>query len=287
MIGILDVGGGLRAVFGAGVLDGCLDRGIRFDYCIGVSAGAANMCSFVAGQRGRNLPFYRDYSQRSEYLGLAALRHSHSLLDLDYIYGTLSNEGGENPLDYAAMMANPTRLKIVATDAETGLARYFDKSELVENNYGILKASCCLPVVCRPAEWEGRTYYDGGLSDPIPYQRAYADGCDRVVAILTRPAGWRMEAGNREEKLAGPLSLRYPAAAMLLRCRTTLFNGTMDAVAQEAARGHILLVAPDDCCGVDTLTKDAPNIDRLYHKGEAAAAEIEAWLAAAPAAPAR
>ena len=114
LTGILDVGGGLRAVYGAGVLDGCMEQDISFDYCIGVSAGAANMCSYVAGQRGRNLPFYRDYSQRSEYLGLAALRNSHSLLDLDYIYGTLSNEGGENPLDYAAMLASRSPFKAVA-----------------------------------------------------------------------------------------------------------------------------------------------------------------------------
>lgn len=39
--GIVDVGGGLRGIYAAGVLDYCMDKGIRFDLGIGVSAGSA------------------------------------------------------------------------------------------------------------------------------------------------------------------------------------------------------------------------------------------------------
>ena len=55
---IIDVGGGYRAIFGAGVLDRCLEDGITFDSCYGVSAGSANLTSFLAGQHGRNHTFY-------------------------------------------------------------------------------------------------------------------------------------------------------------------------------------------------------------------------------------
>ena len=65
--GIIDVGGGLRGIYGAGVLDRCLEEGIHFDCCIGVSAGSANMSSYIAGQHGRNKPFYDEYSFRKEY----------------------------------------------------------------------------------------------------------------------------------------------------------------------------------------------------------------------------
>ena len=46
--GIVDVGGGLRDIYGAGVLDRCLDESIHFDVCIGVSAGSANLASTAA-----------------------------------------------------------------------------------------------------------------------------------------------------------------------------------------------------------------------------------------------
>ena len=54
--GVIDVGGGLRGIYGAGVLDRCLEEDLRFDLCIGVSAGSANMASYLAGQHGRNKP---------------------------------------------------------------------------------------------------------------------------------------------------------------------------------------------------------------------------------------
>ena len=74
--GIVDVGGGLRDSFGAGVLDLCHDEGITFDYCAGVSAGSANLASFVAGQRGRNYKFYTEYVFRKEYISLGNwIRH--------------------------------------------------------------------------------------------------------------------------------------------------------------------------------------------------------------------
>lgn len=50
-IGVIDVGGGLRGVYAAGVFDYCLDENIRFDICIGVSAGSANVTSYIAGQK--------------------------------------------------------------------------------------------------------------------------------------------------------------------------------------------------------------------------------------------
>ena len=73
MIGVVDVGGGLRGVYGAGVFDTCLDEGIAFDYLIGVSAGSANVASFLAGQKGRNLKFYADYSFRKAYMSFRNL----------------------------------------------------------------------------------------------------------------------------------------------------------------------------------------------------------------------
>lgn len=34
MMGIVDVGGGMRGVFGCGVIDFLLDNDITFDYCL-------------------------------------------------------------------------------------------------------------------------------------------------------------------------------------------------------------------------------------------------------------
>lgn len=69
-----------------------MEEGVQFDCCFGVSAGSANMCSYVAGQHGRNKPFYQDYSFRKEYMSVGNLVHKHSYLDLEYVYGALRME---------------------------------------------------------------------------------------------------------------------------------------------------------------------------------------------------
>ena len=129
-VGAIDAGGGTRSIFGAGVLDKCMDFNINFDHFVGVSAGSANGASYLAGQRGRNLVFFNDYAFRKEYMSVEHFIKTGSYLNFDYIFGTLSNEDGEYPLDYDKMMANKCGFEIVATNAVTGRPIYFNKKEI-------------------------------------------------------------------------------------------------------------------------------------------------------------
>ena len=107
---VVDVGGGLRGIYAAGVLDRCMEDKVYFDVGIGVSAGSANVSSYIAGQKGRNYKFYAEYSARKEYMSLHNFLVKKSYIDMDYLYGELSNSGGENPLDYAVIAKAPLRL---------------------------------------------------------------------------------------------------------------------------------------------------------------------------------
>lgn len=274
--GIIDVGGGLRGIYGAGVLDRCLEAGVHFDCCIGVSAGSANMCSYVAGQKGRNKPFYDDYSFRKEYMSVKNLVQKHSYLDLSYVYGTLSNRGGENPLDYPAMMADPAELVIVAADARTGKARYFMKDELRQDDYTPLMASCCIPVIDQPTFIDGVPYYDGGLADPVPVDKALAMGCDRVAVILTKPIAPE-QTGARDKKLAKLLRHRYPAAAKGLALRAERYNQTVRRALKLEQQGIVCVIAPDSTEGMATLTKDKQALEAMYQKGWQDAGKLIEW----------
>ena len=188
-IGVIDVGGGLRGIYAAGVFDWCMENDVQFDYGIGISAGSANLASYISGQHGRNYPFYEEYSMRKQYMGAGNMLHGGSFLNLQYIYGTLSNAGGENPLNFAKMNTNPAEWYMIATNATTGKPKYFTRSDLHQDDYRVLMASCCIPVACKPIVIDGVPYYDGALGDTIPLDKAFADGCDKVVLILTKPAG--------------------------------------------------------------------------------------------------
>ncbi len=275
--GIVDVGGGLRGVYAAGVFDYCMDKGIRFDVGIGVSAGSANVASYCAGQKGRNYPFYTDYPFRKEYMSIRNFLFKRSYLDLDYIYGTLSNADGENPLDYEALLNSPTEFVAVAADAHTGEARYFGKSDLHQDDYSVLKASSAIPFICHPYEVEGIPYFDGALGDPVPVEKAFAMGCDKVVLLLTKPKDIPRSPGQ-DLKFAKRIQKAYPLAAERLRKRAERYNAGVELAKRLEGQGKVRIIAPDDTCGVDTLTKGRDALQRFYEKGYEDARKITDFL---------
>lgn len=276
-IGVADAGGGFRGIYAAGVLDYCMDRDIRFDLGIGVSAGSANLASYAAGQRGRNYRFYTEYAFRKQYAGMGNFLFRKSYVDMDYVYGTLCRADGENPLDYPALRDNPMEFLVVATDALTGQAKYFRKEDIRQDDYDILKASSSLPFACRPYRIQGTPYYDGALGDPVPVRKAFALGCDRVVLILTKPEN-EIRSSGKDEKTAALIRKRYPAAAEKLCRRAGLYNEGVALARKYAGQGRVLIVAPDDTCGVDTLKRDRKALRRLYEKGYTDGQKISDYL---------
>ena len=263
---VVDVGGGLRGIYASGVLDRCLEEEICFDVGIGVSAGSANIASYLAGQKGRNYQFYAEYSSRKEYMSLHNFLFKKSYIDMDYVYGVLSNDDGENPIDYQAMAANPTTFIVVATNAETGEAKYFDKSDMSQNNYDVVKASCSIPLVCPPYFVDGVPYYDGALSDPVPIEKAFSSGCDKVVLVLTRPRNFR-RTPDKDRLLAAMIRKKYPLAAARLEQRAANYNAGIDLAESYEKQGKLLIIAPDDTCGMNTLTRNPEAMKRFYEKG--------------------
>ena len=276
--GIIDVGGGFRDIYGAGVLDVCLEQGIDFDYCIGISAGSANLASYMARQHGRNYTFYMQYVFRKEYASPENWLRTRNYVDLDYVYSTLSNSDGENPIDYEAIEANPAEFYIGACDARTGKPVYFSKKDdITKDHYDVFKASCALPVFCKPYMVGDIPCLDGGICDPVPVLKAQGDGCDRIVVILTHPVDFRREQ-KKDRTIAKILSRSYPRAGEALMNRYKAYNDGV-AYAQEMERqGSVLIVAPDDVCGLSTLTKDKEKLQRMYDKGRRDAARIAPFL---------
>ena len=277
MLGIIDVGGGERGAFGAGVLDWCMENEVHFDCCVGVSAGAANLASYTAGQLGRNFAFYTSYSFRPQYMGARLALRKREYADLDYIYGVLSNSDGEFPLDWPAMVASGKQFHIVATDARSARPVYFTMDDMAQDDYAPVKASSALPLVNKPYPVAGRPCFDGGLSDPIPVRRAFDAGCDKVVVILTRPRDAYRDPA-RDAPAARIVAHSYPRIAEALANRAGLYNLQLDLAKRYEREGRVLIVAPDDIGAMKTLTRDRAAIERLYAKGLAAARAISGYL---------
>lgn len=141
--GLVLEGGGMRGVFTCGVLDSFMDRGIRFPYTIGVSAGACNGLSYMSGQRGRAKYSNIDLLEKYNYIGLKYLLKKRNIMDFDLLFQEFP--GHILPYDYEAYFHCPERYVMVTTNCETGEANYLRRS-------GVKSASlilCVLRAVCR------------------------------------------------------------------------------------------------------------------------------------------
>ena len=278
-VGVIDVGGGFRGIYATGVLDYCQDNSIEYDLALGISAGSANLASFLARQRGRNHTFYTQYAFRKKYASLRNFIFGKGFFDVDYAYSTLSNSNGEYPLDYPTLRDNPAEFIVIATDAATGEAVYFDKSSLSQDNYDTLKASSSIPFVNKPYFIGGKPYYDGALGNPVPVEKAFELGCDLVVLILTKPADKPREQGS-DAKIAKRIRKKYPKAAEQLCLRAQHYNEGVALAQEYAKQGKLIIIAPDDTCGVDTLHKDKESLKKLYEKGYDDGQKIKEFLQA-------
>lgn len=272
-LGFVDVGGGTRGIYGAGVFDYLMEENIGGDYFIGVSAGAANGASFLAKQPRRNFVFYNNYAFRKEYMSFKNYLRTGSYIDLDYIYSDLSGSNGEYPLDYKTLKENPMDFEIVATDASTGKAKYFSKSDLTIDNYDPIKASCCVPVLCEPYEIKGIPYFDGGLSDPIPFKRAFDAGCDKVIIVLTRPRDYFRKA-RKDKKFVRILRKNYPIAAKAFARRSHIYNESLREAIELENKNKVIIVAPEYIGNLKTLTQDHAQLENLYEMGRRDAKNI-------------
>lgn len=256
----------MKCAYSAGVLDKFIEDKIYFDYCIGVSGSSGNLITYLAGQQGRNIRFFTTHIHSKDYFGFRSFLKTGNIFGLKYIYETLSNSTGEDPLDYDAAVKNPAEYRAVVTNARTGKAEYGGKDWLKKDDYRLLMASSAIPVVCKPVEINGNLYYDGGMSDSIPFKRAFEEGCDKVVTILSKPRNYIKKAQSGAAVYS--LALRkYPKIVSAVKNRHIIYNKQFQEVKELEKAGKIYVFAPSGKIKIDTCTMNEKLEIELYNEG--------------------
>lgn len=265
--GLLVEGGGMKCAYSAGVLDILLDEKIPFDYCVGVSAGAANVASFLGGQRNRNQRFYCIHVTDPNYISLRNFVFKKNMFGLQYIYGNMSSSAGIDPLDFEAVLANPAEMVFPATNAKTGKAKYFTKHDMTQDHYEPIMATCALPVMCQPIQIDGEYYYDGGVSDSLPIDKMIADGCTKFVVILSKPKGYRMQPQGHRFSYTLALRRRFPRTVDAINHRHENYNASLDKILELEKEGRALVFRPSSDIKISTYTTDPAIMKKLYENG--------------------
>lgn len=265
--GIVFEGGAFRTVFSCGVMDAFLEKDIMPDYIIGVSAGAAYGVSYVSRQQGRNLKLILDYCNDKRYMGVNNLLNpkNRCFYGLKFAYETIPNE--LLPFDKDAFDRYEGEFYAVATNVETGKAEYM-RYTTDDTPSKVLQATCALPMLFPYIYIDDTPYLDGGLSDSIPYEKAFADGCDRVVVVLTREAGYRKKT-TTSTKLVARAYLKYPELAKDLVKRAGRYNRSLKKLEKLEKEGKVIVIRPENTKGFSRMERDKTKIRNLYDDGYA------------------
>ena len=260
-------GGAMRGIFAAGVLDVFLESDFTpFELGIGVSVGASNLLSFLAGQHGRTRRCFLNQMSRKEFIdGWRFVRGGH-LTDLDWLWDEITRE---DPLDVSAAAKSPVDYAIGVTCAETGRPVYFKPD--AEKMLNVLKASCAIPLLYRGQILvDGARYVDGGVSDPIPVREAYRRGARNIMVVRSRAADFVKKGG---------LSTRIGTSSMpkgiAKACRGTAdeYRTSVEFIRRPPADCSIVHVAPVHPLATSRTTRSREALERDYALGR----ELGTW----------
>lgn len=265
-IGLVLEGGGLRGLYTAGVLDMFLDETISFPYCIGVSAGACNMVSYLSKQRGRNFHVNTDFVEDKNYLSWRNFIKTGSVFGMEMLFNTIPNS--LVPFDYTAYAQYKGTAVVGTTDCKTGEAIYIESPDFrLPGGFLALQASSSLPLLAQMVEYEDYVLLDGGIADPIPVRKALKDGCEKLVIILTREESYRKKKNKTSLLMYLKYHRKYPGICTAMKHRHIVYNDTLQMINELEKSGKALVIRPQKPVMVDRLERNRKRLTALYNQG--------------------
>ena len=263
-------GGGQRGVFSFGITDTFIARNYDpFDIYIGVSNGVAVLCWYLIRETDNNLDKML-YAAKGDYLSYKNIFTGKDILKFHQMYNDgekmfkPSMDKIKNNLDGKEYIA-------VVTDAIEANAEYYsfwDGDWMPK-----MIASGTLPVLVRtPSLINGRRKFDGGVSDPLPVEKAYEMGAKKIILIRTYEKQFRRKM-KLENYIGALFSKKYPKLRNALLEHDKTYNRALDFIKNPPNDCEIVQLCPPKKL---KSKRDSKNIEILkadYKLGKRVAAE--------------
>ena len=262
--GIVVEGGGMRGIYGAGVLDVLLENDIKADGLIGVSAGAIHGCSFVSGQKGRSIRYNLKYSRDPRYMSMRSLIRTGDMFGIDFCYRELPET--LDPFDNETFESSSTEYYVTCTDVETGQPVYHRCPSLRGDRIDWVRASASMPLASRIVELDGKKLLDGGVADSIPVMAFRKMGFKKDLVILTRPEGYRKKQ-NPMLPLIRRAYREYPEFVETAASRHLVYNRELDEISRLERDGEILVIRPSRRIKISRTERRPERIEQMYRLG--------------------
>ena len=262
-VGLVLEGGGMRALFTAGVLDALLDvKELDVDGIIGVSAGALFGANYVSGQKERAIRYNKKYARDKRYMGLHSWITTGNAVNKDFAFYELPFK--LDVFDQEKFKESKIEFHVVMTNVENGQAEYVLIEDVFEQ-MEYLRATSALPFASKIIEINGKKYLDGGISDSIPIDYCQSLGYDKIILILTRP-----ENSYKEDKLNFLYKLvyrKYPNLVERLINMGKDYEVVLKKIKNLETESKVFVIRPPKVLKIGRLEKNEDKIQNVYDIG--------------------
>ena len=257
-------GGGLRGLYTAGVLDIMMEKDIKVDCIIGVSAGALFGINYLSNQPGRVIRYNKKYGKDKNYMGLHCLIKTGNIMNKEFCFDKLVNE--LDPFDYETFNKSKVDFYATVTNVETAKAEYIKIDNLKdEKQMEYLRATGSMPLVSKFVEIDGQKYLDGAVADSIPVLKAIEMGYDKIIVVETRVADYRMP--HKKRPYAKLWYRKYPNFLNAFINRDKMYNATLDIIDKFEKEKKIYVLKPSKYIKISRIEKNPDIMDLQYNLG--------------------
>ena len=262
-VGLVLEGGGMRALFTAGVLDALLDvKELDVDGIIGVSAGALFGANYVSGQKERAIRYNKKYARDKRYMGFHSWITTGNAVNKEFAFYELPFK--LDVFDQEKFKESKIDFYVVMTNVENGKSEYVLIKDIFEQ-MEYLRATSALPFASKIIEINGKKYLDGGISDSIPIDYCESLGYDKIILVLTRP-----ENSYKEDKLNFLYKLvyrKYPKLVERLINMGKDYEVVLKKIKDLENENKIFVIRPPKVLKIGRLEKDENKIQEVYDIG--------------------
>jgi NTE family protein len=224
-------GGGLLGAAEAGMARALLEAGVRPDLVCGTSVGAINGAALAAdptpGGAQRLVAFWDALADETVLDGSVIRRVAEVVRRRTSLHGNGALRRmlrDRLPAQTFEELAVP--FECVAASIEQAREHWFSTGDLIEP----VLASCALPGVFPPVQIGEEHFFDGGLVNSVPLDRAVQRGADTI---------WVLHVGRLEEELTAPRFLWEVGFVAFEISRRHRFHGDLERVGPDVTV-HVL-----------------------------------------------
>ena len=262
-VGLVLEGGGMRALFTAGVLDALLDvKELDIDGIVGVSAGALFGANYVSGQKERAIRYNKKYARDKRYMGFYSWITTGNAVNEEFAFYEIPFK--LDVFDQEKFKQSKIDFYVVMTNVESGKPEYvLIKDVFKQMEY--LRATSALPFASKIIEINGKKYLDGGISDSIPIDYCEGLGYDKIILVLTRPKNT-----HKEDKLNFLYKLvyrKYPNLVERLINMGKDYEVVLKKIKDLENKDKIFVIRPPEILKIGRLEKNKDKIQKVYDIG--------------------